>query len=108
MGYFVKRVEGMTSWPDIMIVKNGRTTFLELKTIDYYPVREGTTINPEWRLGQLSWMERFRAKGGYAYLALWIDEDVWFLIPQDHYTRKDITRLSRGLSGGVYDKGSNT
>lgn len=106
-GYLVERIEGMTSWPDIMVTKNGRSTFLELKTIDEYPAHKETTIKPDWRPGQLSWASRHRKKGAFVYLALWIDEDIYFLIPQATYTRAELVKLHRGIAGGEYDKGSN-
>ena len=106
-GYLVKRVEGMPTWPDLLVVKNGRDTWLELKTIDEYPKHKETTIKPDWRPGQLTWMKRYRERGGFAYLALWIAGDVYFLIPQATYTLAELTKLHRGIAGGQYDKGSN-
>jgi hypothetical protein len=106
MGYFCERIE-LYGHPDVHICKNGRSQWLELKTLDDYPISASTRIKPEWRMGQLSWLQRFRAKGGYGYLALWIGGDVWFLIPQQDYSRGELSNLSRGLSGGLYDTGSN-
>ncbi len=105
-GYFTERIE-LSGHPDVHICKNGRSQWLELKTIDEYPKNESTRIKPEWRMGQLAWLQRFRKHGGFGYLALWIEEDVWFLVPQIDYSRAELTKYSRGLSGGIIDKGSN-
>lgn len=106
-GYFTERVE-LSGHPDVHICKNGRSQWLELKTLDYYPKNESTRIKPNWRIGQLAWLQRFRKHGGFGFLALWIDEDVYFLIPQENYRRSELNKLSRSLTGGQYvDKGSN-
>lgn len=105
-GYFVQRFEQYTI-PDMMVCKNKRDTWLEIKTIDEYPKNKGIPIRPDWRIGQLAWLKRYRKKGGFAYLALWIEGDVYFLIPQEIYTRQQLTSLSRGIVGGIFDKGSN-
>ena len=105
-GYFTERVE-LFAHPDVHICKNGRSQWLELKTLDEYPKNESTRIRPDWRIGQLAWLERFRKHGGYGYLALWIGGDTYFLIPQESYSRGELGKLSRGLAGGQYDNGSN-
>ena len=105
-GYFVERID-LFGHPDVHVCKKGRAIWIELKTIDYYPKNKATRIKPEWRIGQLAWLERYRKHGGYGYLGLWIDGDFRFLIPQDSYSLAELTSLSRGLTGGQYDKGSN-
>jgi hypothetical protein len=78
--------------PDIYCCKDNQITWIELKTIDKY---RKNIIKPDWRPGQLSWIQEHTLLGGnnsdMFFLCLWYINDIYFLRPKEFYKSEELT-----------------
>lgn len=77
--------------PDVYTSKFNNVAWIELKCVKK-PSREGT-IRPNWRKGQLAFVQRIKMYGGdYIYLALYyeITKEFYLLRPREQYYEEEL------------------
>ena len=82
--------------PDIYHCVGGKVTWYELKTTD--KISKSGVVKPDWRPGQLSWIEEHYTKGGEGTdlkLLLWVVNQWYILPPQKQYLKEELTGGNR-------------
>lgn len=89
LGAFYCRVEA-PCFPDIYVCRMSHAIWIEMKCVN----KRSKIIEPEWRMGQLSWIRSHQRLGGdNVFLALHYCGTTYFLKPQETYTEEELVCL---------------